>query len=184
MIGRYDHFPINIQGVAEFAYQTPTTTLQQTITQLLQTLNNKTIEMKTITQPSPLNCSVNFEFGLADGDTFNFLDAQELRKLAKTLEESTLETLDFYCAIRYHTTEPTGKRKPMKFDYKMLRFKFKDKNMQLAAYHERGNQNIPIDDLFTFLQKQINRKLVQTRHRTLTLKHIIKSQKALSLQQP
>ena len=140
--------------------------------------------MKTITQASPPNCYVNFEFGLADGDTFNFFDAQELKKLRKALEESTLETLDFYCAMRYHIIERSGRRKPLKFDYKILRFKFKDKDMKLVAYHERGNQHVPIEDLVSFLQKQINKKLAQTQHRTIKLRNIIKSQKTLRLQQP
>jgi len=140
--------------------------------------------MKTITEASPPNCCATFEFGLADGDTFNFLDAQELKKIQKALEETALETIDFYCAIRYHITEPSGRRRPLKFDYKILRFTFKDKDMDLAAYHERGNQHIPIEDLVEFFQKQINKKLIQTRHRTITLKRLIKSQKALSLQRP
>lgn len=138
--------------------------------------------METITQASPPNCCVNFEFGLADGYTFNFLDAKELRKLEKALAESVMETLDFYCAIRYHVIEPTGKRKPLKFDYKIIRFTFKDKNMELATYHERGNQHLLLEDFVVFLKNRINEKLAETQHRTLTLKSIFKSQKALSFQ--
>lgn len=140
--------------------------------------------MKTITEGSPHSCYATFEFGIADGDAFNFFDAQELKGVQKALEESVLETIDFYCAIRYHITEPSGRRRALKFDYKILRFRFKGKDMNLAAYHERGNQHIPIEDLVEFFQKQINEKLVQTQHRTITLKGLIKSQKALGLQHP
>ena len=138
--------------------------------------------MKTITEASPPNCCATFEFGIADGDTFNFFDAHELRKIQKVLEETPLDLIDFYCAIRYHITEPSGKRRPLKFDYKILRFTFNDKDMKLAAYHERGNQHIPIEDLVEFFQKQINKRLVQTRHRTIKLIRLIKSQKALGPQ--
>ncbi len=147
-------------------------------------LNNQTFEMKGITEASPPNCNATFEFGVADGDTFNFFDAQELKRIQKALGESGLEIIDFYCAIRYYIRQPSGKRRPLKFDYKILRFAFKDKEMKLVTYHERGNQHIPVEDLVEFFQKQINKKLTQTRHRTITLKRLIKSQKALSLQHP
>jgi len=128
--------------------------------------------METLTKASPTNCVVHFEFGVADADTFNFLDDEELDKLRRILKEQTPQILDIYCAARYHTIETYGKRKPLKFDYNMLRFAFHRKNMELFIYHERGIQRIPLEDLVIFLQNQINKQLADKQLTTLTLKHI------------
>jgi len=128
--------------------------------------------MKTVTKASPSNCVVNFEFGVADADTFNFLDEEELRKLEDTLKQQALPILDVYCATRCHIIEATGKRKSLKFDYNMLRFSFHRKKMELFIYHERGIQRVPLEDLVFFLKNQINRELVEKQQKILALKHI------------
>jgi len=128
--------------------------------------------MKALTKASPTNCFVSFEFGVADADTFNFLDEGEIRKLEKTWTQQALPILDFFCAARYHTTEANGKRKSLKFDYNMLRFAFYRKNMELFIYHERGTQRVPLEDHVIFLKNQINKELIDKQQKTLTLKHI------------
>jgi len=167
LLGRYNNFPANIHGIARFTYTSSAQTLQATIAQVLHTLNKQTIDMKTLTKAAPPNCIVNFEFGVADADTFNFLDDEELKKLENNLKQQALPILDVFGAARYHITEADGKRKSLKFDYNMLRFAFYRKNMELFIYHERGIQRIPLEDLVLFIQSQINKQL-----RTLKLKHI------------
>ena len=139
--------------------------------------------MQTVTNTSPANCTVNFEFGIADADTFNFLDEEELKKIQKTLkQQQALPVLDIYCVARYHLTEADGKHRPLKFDYGMLRFAFGRKNMELFVYHERGTQRIPLEDLVIFIRDQVNEQLAQKGQQTLTLKKVIKSQTMFSLQ--
>lgn len=128
--------------------------------------------MKTLTMASPVNCTVSFEFGVADADTFNFLDEEELKKLENTLRQQALPILDIFCAARYYITEADGKRKSLKFDYNMIRFSFYRKNMELFVYHERGIQRIPLEDLVLFLKNQINTELAGKQQKKLTLKHL------------
>jgi hypothetical protein len=131
--------------------------------------------LKTLTKSSPANCELNFEFGIAEQDAFNFLDKEELDRLLKSLEEKTsepLRLLDFFCATRYHTATPNGKCKPLKFDYALLRFAFYRRTMELFIVHERGTQRIPHEDLAIFLTNRINNELKHTRLKTLTLKHM------------
>jgi hypothetical protein len=184
MLGRYHDFPTNIEGFARYNYQASMQTLQLAIVQALHSLNNQTIDIKHITEAGPASCSVSFEFGVADADTFNFLDAEELQRIRETLKQQTLPVLDVYFVARYHASQPEGKRRSLKFDYGMLRFAFGKGNMELFVYHERGTQRIPLDDLAAFLKDQINTQLGAKRKKTLTLKSVIKSQRMFSLQQP
>jgi len=176
MLGRYRNFPTNIEGFARFTYAASTRTLQHVIVQALHRLNKETVDMKTITKASPPDCTVNFEFGVADADTFNFLDQEELHKIEVAIKQQPLVVLDVYCVARYHTTKTNGKRKSLKFDYSMLRFAFHRENMQLFVYHERGTQRIPLEDLALFLQEQINKQSAEKHQEKLVLKNVIKSQ--------
>ena len=128
--------------------------------------------MKTLTKASPTNCAVNFEFGVADGDTFNFLDEEELKRLENTLKEQALRILDIFCAARYQITEAHGKRRSLRSDYNMLRFAFYRKNMELFIYHERGIQRLPLEDLALFIKNQFNKELAYRQQKTLTLKRL------------
>jgi hypothetical protein len=138
-------------------------------------LNQETHDLKTLTKSSPANCELNFEFGIAEHDVFNFLDKEELDRLRKSLEEKIsepLRILDFFCATRYHTVSHDGKRKPLKFDYALLRFAFYRRTMELFIAHERGTQRIPHEDLAMFLTNRINNELKHTGLKSLTLKHM------------
>ena len=138
--------------------------------------------MQTVTNTSPANCTVNFEFGIADADTFNFLDEDELKKIQKTLKQQpTLPVLDVYCVARYHLTKADGKRRPLKFDYGMLRFAFGKRTMELFIYHERGTQRIPLENMAHFIRNQVNEQLTEKKQQMLTLKKVIKSQTMFSL---
>jgi len=126
-----------------------------------------------LTRASPPSCQVNFELGVAEEDTFNFLDREELDRLERSLKEGeTLRILDFFCATRYHTTAENGKTKPLKFDYALLRFTFQKRTMELFVVHERGTQRIPLEDLVTFLTNRVNKELIQRGFKTLTLKRM------------
>ncbi len=150
----------------------------------MHSLNKQTIDMRTITKAALTDQTVNFEFGIADADTFNFLDEEEFQRIKNILKQQALPVLDVFCVARYHTQEPGGKRKSLKFDYNMLRFTFGKNNIELFVYHERGTQRIPLEDLVTFIQNQINKRLAQEKHKTLVLKKVVKSQLMFGLQQP
>jgi hypothetical protein len=146
--------------------------LQRVIVRVLYRLNKQTLDMKTLTRASPSNCTVNLEFGIADAETFNFLDEEELRKTESIFKEQALQVLDVFCAARYHAKEADGSMKSLKFDYNMLRFAFQRKSMELFIYHERGIRRMPLDDLIFFLINEINRKLAMNHQETLIQEHI------------
>lgn len=172
LLRRYTHFPANVHGVARFTYVSSTQMLQMAIARVLHRLNKRTIDMKTLTRASQKNCMVNFEFGIADAETFNFLDEGELRKLESILKDRALQILDVFCAARYHVKKADGTFKSLKFDYNLLRFVFQRKNMELFIYHERGIRRIPMDDVVLFLINEINEKLVENHQGPLIQKHI------------
>jgi hypothetical protein len=101
---------------------------------------------------------VSFEFGVADGFSFNFLDQNELDRYVKCIDE-TKEFLDFFFAVRYHIIKDGSKNIPLRFDYFVLRFAFQESSLVLSIRHERGIQRVPLDGLTAFLLKQINLEL-------------------------
>jgi len=141
---------------------------------VLYQLNQETHDLRKLTRSSPASCELNFEFGIAEQDAFNFLDREEIDKFQRSLEEARepLRMLDFFCAARYHAITPDGKRRPLKFDYTLLRFTFYRRVMELLISHERGIQRIPLEDLAKFLTNRINKELSRRGVKTLALKHM------------
>jgi len=135
-------------------------------------LNNQNLKQENVSTPSKPTCQVSFEFGIAEENAFNYLDKEELQRTRKNIEGKALHTLDVFCAIRYHTINQDGKRKPLKFDYHLLRFTFYNKDIELQISHERGTQRIPLEDLVTFLTNRTNKELATRQQRQLVLKHL------------
>jgi len=172
LLGRYDNFPTTIHHIARFTYQISTQQLQQAMLHVFHQLNQQTDDLKNVTRASPANCKVDFEFGIADEVTFNFIDKEEYDRIQTSLKQNTnaFRILDFFCATRYHVTDAEGKRKPLKFDCNLLRFSFSRRVMEIFLVHERGIQHIPLEDLVTFLIRQINKELKQRSLKILTTK--------------
>jgi hypothetical protein len=136
-------------------------------------LNNEVHDLSLLTKASPPNCQVNFELGIAEEDTFTFLDKEELTRLIEVLKkEQPVGILDFFCATRYKQIMQNGKAKSLKFDYVLLRFTFRRRTMELFLAHQRGIQRLPLGDLATFLINRINKELAQNKMKPLTLKRI------------
>lgn len=172
MLGRYDNFPTSIHGTARFTYQISTQQLQRAMLHAFYQLNQQICDLKNVTRASPANCQANFELGIAEEVTFNFIDNEEYERLQTCLKQNAnvFRILDFFCATRYHIMCADGKRKPLKFDYNLLRFSFYRRIMEIFIVHERGIQRIPLEDLITFLAQQINKGLKQKGLRTLATK--------------
>ena len=163
MLGRYENFPENIHGIALFQYQDSTKSLQQAILCAFHCLNQETFDLGAVTPYLKQNCEVGFEFGVADGVDFSFLDKKMLDQCLKSFDEAEVETLDFFFAVCYHLVRDGGKRVPLRFDYHVLRFLFQEGGLELRIRHERGTQRVPLDDLTDFLVKQINVELSRRR---------------------
>jgi hypothetical protein len=174
MLGCYSDFPTKIHGIARYNYQVSTQQLQKTIVHVLHQLNQKNLDLKTVTKSSPNNCELRFEFGIAEHDAFNFLDNEELERLLQTLDQSKepVHMLDFFCAMRYYTKTADDKRRPLRFDYALLRFSFYRRTMEVFMVHERGTRRVPLEDLVVFLTNRVNDELKQNGLKPLTLKHL------------
>ena len=159
MLGCYNNFPRNIHGTSSFQYLDSAKGLQQAILGTFHRLNSESFDLGTVTPYLKQSCVVGFEFGVADGFDFNFLDQNELTRCLKSVDETEMETLDFFCAVRYHLVRDDGKRVPLKFDYHVIRFFFQEGGLELQIRHEKGTQRIPLDDLTAFLIEQINPEL-------------------------
>jgi hypothetical protein len=159
LLGRYENFPENVHGITLFEYQDSTKEVQKAILCTFHRLNQVTFDLGAVTPYLKQNCVVGFEFGVADGVDFNFLDQTMLEQCLRSVDETELETLDFFFAVRYHRVRDGGKRVTLKFDYHVLRFLFQEGGLELRIRHERGPQRVPLDELTEFLVKQINVEL-------------------------
>ena len=174
MLGRYENFPKNVHGVAIFDYQDQTKSIQQAILCTLHHLNNETYNLGAVTPYLKQNYEVGFEFGVAEGFDFNFLDKMELDQCLRNVAAKEVETLDFFVVVRYHSVREEGKRVPLKFDYHVLRLRFQKNGLELRIRHERGPQRVPIDDLTEFIAKRINSELSQQQLNPLLIGDFIK----------
>jgi hypothetical protein len=159
LLGRYEDFPENVHGITIFETQDSAEEVQKAILCTFHRLNQETFDLGAVTPYLKQKCEVNFEFGVADGVGFNFLDQKELEQCLKSIDEAEVETLDFFFAVCYHRVSDGGKRVPLRFDYCVLRFSFQEGSLELRIRHERGTQRVPLDDLTDFLVKQINVEL-------------------------
>ena len=172
LLGRYENFPEVIHGIARFTCKSSTKKVQQTIILALHRLNQQVFSLNNIATFSLSECEVSFEFGIANGVEFNYLDEEELNRFQKSIFKKAMPALDFFCVVRYHVKKG-GKRVPLKFDYHMLRFIFYNKNnLELRMSHQRGVQRVSVEDLITFITKRINDELSQSRLRPLELKNL------------
>jgi hypothetical protein len=156
LLGRYENFPENVHGVTLFEYHDSAKEVQKAILCTFSRLNQEAFDLGAVTPYLKQKCDVSFEFGVADGVGFNFLDQQELEQCLKSVDETEAETLDFFFAVCYHSVRDGGKRVPLRFDYYVLRFSFQEGGLELRIRHERGTRRVPLDDLNDFLVKQIN----------------------------
>lgn len=72
-------------------------------------MNGKEFSFEEAANPTMPECKVIFEFGLADGENFNYVDEEEVQKLQAFLVREHVSTMDFFCVIRYYKN--TGRRR-------------------------------------------------------------------------
>ncbi|UCC59084.1 MAG: hypothetical protein JSW14_04100 [Candidatus Bathyarchaeum sp.] len=158
-MGLYKNFPETVHGIALFNYQGSAKSIQQAILCALHHLNHEIHDLGAVTPYLKQKCKVSFEFGVAEGSVFNFLDDKELDQCLRRVAEKELQTFDFFFVVRYHATSKGGKRVPLRFDYHVLRYIFQEGCLEMRIRHERGTQRIPLDDLTDFIAKRINAEL-------------------------
>jgi len=158
MLGLYENFPEIIHLSETYASTLPRQKLQQKLVYVIQELNGRPFSFEEIGNPAVPNCSVIFMFGIADTDGFKFLNDEHAKRLQSAVTSRSLDTLDWFCAIRYYkNTQP--KRTPLKFDYYVLRIAFIERDtMQVQVSHERGPRYISPEDFVSFIVRTLNGK--------------------------
>jgi len=158
MLGKYENFPVNVHFIKRFSSTLNSKQFQQKLINALKSLNRKPFSFEEITIPTIPNCEVLFEFGIAEGECFNFLDEQEVNRVLNMLK--TVQTWDFFCVIRYYRCYEQ-KKSALKFDYYMVRVNFVVKNVEFRVFHKQGSRYIAPEELVTIITDSINNASVK-----------------------
>ena len=157
MLGIYDNFPLNIHRTETFTSPLSRKKIQQKITETFQRINQERLTFEEVGNPTIPNSQVIFEFGIADGGNFCYLNEEEAQKLQNSLTKEPLQNMDWFCLIRYYKNTEQKVKRPLKFDYYMLRISFADKGtVEVQIFHERGPRYLSPEDLATFIARKVN----------------------------
>ncbi len=170
MLGRYDNFPDNYHGEASVLHEMELKELQKALLSTLHKLNMERENIQASSLPN-LGCKVKFDFGIADGLTFNYIDEEVMRYLLKVLEKKEICNIDILCIIRYYK-ERDGRDIPLRFDYYILRFIFKDGSVDVLVFHEKGTRRLSVEDIINFLIEAVNINISKDGHPKLRLRGI------------
>jgi hypothetical protein len=155
MLGFYENFPETIHGIARVAVSLSTRRLQQTLIATFQKLNSETHNIETLAAPSIRKCIVDFEFGIAEGKGFNYIDNEETAKTLQAMQKKPFGIMDFFCALRYHKTQ--GKESsPLRFDYFMVRLAFNEGLIEMRISHEKGPRHVEPEDVIRLIVNEVN----------------------------
>ncbi len=155
MLGVYDNFPNFVHTMADFSTTIPNKRLQDALVDALYKLNNETLTLEEAATPSIPECRVNFEFGIAEGCEFTYIDDEEKQRIQKIVERKPFFTLDFLCIIRYHKLKNT-KKTTLKSDRYIVRFMFYQTMLQIQIFHEKGLMYVSPKDLPEFFARRIS----------------------------
>jgi hypothetical protein len=156
MLGFYENFPQTIHRTEAFTSRLSKKKLQQKIARVFQKINSETFTFEEVGIPTVPNCTIIFEFGIADTGDFCYLNEEEAGKLQEAVGAEPLKVMDWFCGIRYYKNA-AGKRTPLKFDYYMLRIGFGEKGtVEFLVFHERGPQYISPQDFADFITRRVN----------------------------
>ena len=166
MLGFYNNFPKSVHKIVRFVTLVSEKSLQKALVEAFYDLNKGTFSLEEVATPSVPQCRVIFEFGVAEDDDFNYLDDEERTRLLKAIRKKPFAIMDFVCIIRYYRLQ-NEVRKPLRFDYYMLRFAFKNKIGRMRVFHEKGLMYVSPKDLPWFLvdkiDAQFSRKVLKAR---------------------
>ena len=123
-------------------------------------MNSETFTLENVANPSVLQCTVICEFGIGETNNFNYLDAEEANRVLKIIRKKTFQVMDFFCAVRYYKTQNRRKR-PLKFDYYIIRFTFNKNSIEIQVFHERGPRHLSPEDIADFVANKIDETFSQ-----------------------
>jgi len=156
MLGYFDNFPVNIHRTEKFTSALSNRALQQKLIQVFREINSKTFSFDEIVQSTLPDSTVIFEMGLAEGNSFNYIDRKETKKVCGALRKDALRMIDLFCAIRYYKGN-LEKKTPLRFDYYMIRMAFSGNTVEIQVFHERGPRYLSPEDITLFLVNETNK---------------------------
>jgi hypothetical protein len=156
MLGLYDNFPVNIHRIDRFSTNFSSKKLQQRLISALREINRRKFSFEEIAYPTVPDCTIIFEAGLAEAKSFNYIDDEEAKKALSALKKTPFRTMDLFCAVRYY--KDAAEKKPLKFDYYMIRAIFGKNAVEIRVFHERGPRYISPEDMVAFLVNKVNGK--------------------------
>jgi hypothetical protein len=159
MLGKYENFPLNVHFIKNFSSTLNSKQFQQKLVNTLKSLSRKPFCFEEITIPTIPNGEVLFEFGIAEGEGFNFLNEQEVNRVLGTLKVTT-QTLDFFCVIRYYKC-CNQEKLALKFDYYMVRVNCVVNNVEFRVFHKQGPRYVAPEELVTLITDSINNTSVK-----------------------
>jgi len=155
MLGLYTNFPKSVHNIADFAFSISNKRVQSALIETLFRLNNETLTLEEVATPSIPQCTVTFEFGVAEDTDFNYLDKEEKDRLLRTIRKKPFSTIDLLGIVCYRTVK-AEKKTPLKSDYYMLRFQFVRGVARMQIFHEKGLMYVSPKDLPEFTAERIN----------------------------
>lgn len=171
--GRFTNFPSIIHGTAKIAHKTSTTRLQRVIAEALRDLNGyKMPRTLSVASHSGVHRGeVAFEVGVADGSYFDYLDEETFTKLVKPLKSrKSLPVLDVLIIVSYHYSK-NGKRISLNFDHHLLRFTFKNRELNLYLFHMKGIRRMPLDEFLNHVINRIKERMTKNRLKTFKIEY-------------
>lgn len=151
----YDNFPVNLHRIDNFNSVVSSKQLQIKLIQVFYEINLKTFSFEEIANPTVPNAKIVFEVGLAESNNFCFIDQEEAARAINAIKKERYQTLDFFCAIRYHKILQE-KKSTLKFDYYMIRMLFGKNTLELQIHHEKGPRYLTPEDLNNFIFDKLN----------------------------
>jgi hypothetical protein len=139
----------------DFHSTVPSEQIQRRLIQAFYEINRKEFSFEEAAYPTIPECRIIFEFGLADAESFNYIDEEEVKKALNLLAKEHLGTLDFFCAIRYYKGNAEKKR-ALKFDYYLIRTLYSRDIFEIQVYHKKGLRYLSPEDLTLFIFNKIN----------------------------
>ncbi|MGB9676822.1 MAG: hypothetical protein ACP5LB_07310 [Candidatus Bathyarchaeia archaeon] len=166
-LGFFENFPENVHETAAFTTTLSCKRLQQTLIQTLSKLNGKNLRLEEAADPSIPQCTIIFEFGIAEANSFTYLGDDEMNKVLKAISNKPFQVVDVYCAVRYYRWQ-NEKKTPLRFDYYMLRFIFGKRVLETLVFHERGPRYVTPNDIINFITNKVNEAFSKKVLRPLT----------------
>lgn len=171
--GRFANFPSIIHGIAKLNHKTSTTRLQRVIAESLRDLNGykMPLTLSVASHQGAQKGEVAFEVGVADDLYFDYLDEETFTKLVKPLKHrKTLPVLDVLIIVSYHYSK-NEKRVSLYSDHHLLRFTFKDGELNLYLFHMKGIRRMPLDEFLNHVIGRIKERLRENRLNTFRIEY-------------